>query len=137
MCAERPDQIGRIEVRHGFQALLHPLGKAHAVAGERNLAEGLRFVRRALDVEAAIFVYDVLFGRLEHVRRELLALVDDLTGGHADGHPANREAAAAVCAVTECRALRRIAVTELDAVVRHAELVGNDLAECGFVTLAV
>ncbi len=88
-------------------------------------------------MEAAVLVHDVLFGGLEHVGCELLAFVDDLGRGHADGHTADREAAAPVGSVSECGAFGRVAVTKLNALVRHAQLIGHDLAEGRLVALAV
>ena len=88
-------------------------------------------------MKGAVLVYDVLFGRLEHVRGELLAFVDDLAYGLADRHAADREAAAAVGPVTERGALSRVAVAKLDTLIGHAQLVGHDLGKRRLVSLAV
>ena len=39
--AERPDEVGRIEVGDRFEPLLHALGQARAVGGEGDLAHRL------------------------------------------------------------------------------------------------
>ena len=52
-------------------------------------------------------------------------------------HPANSQAAAAVCAVPKRGALSRVAVPNLDRVVRQAKRVGRDLGEGRLVALAV
>ena len=137
MGAEGPDEIGRVEVSHSLEADLHPLRKAAAIGRDSDLAERLPPVGAPLHVELALVEDDVLVGRLEHVRGDLLRLVPDLLGGLEHGDAPHREGPAAVGAVAEGGAFGGVTVPQLDLVVRHPERVRDDLREGGVVALSV
>src|SRR5450759_5219170 len=115
--AERPHEVARVVVRDSFEALLHPLGKAGAVRGERHLAERLALVGTALDIEVTLVEGDVLLSRLKEVRGDLSCLVGDLLARLVHGHAAHRQRATAIGSIAERRPLSGIAVPQLDGVV--------------------
>src|SRR5207302_11080045 len=121
----------------GLEPVLHALRQARTIGGEGDLAHRLGSFGAAFDVELALVEHDVVLGRLQHVGRELLGLLDYALGGAADGHPAYREAPAAVGTVTEAGTLVGVPVPDLDLLVGHAERVRHDLGEGRLVTLAV
>ena len=90
----------------------------------------------ALDAEPAGRELEVVLGRLQQVRRDLLGLFDDLLRALDHGRAADGQRARAV----GVHALRRdlgVAVQHLDVLERHAELVGHDLAPRRLVPLPV
>src|SRR5450759_3978227 len=97
---ERPDEVRRIEIGDGFESLLHARRQL-AVSGKGNLTERLGLVGRAFDMKLAVVENDVLLSRLEKMRRDLLALVDDLVARMKDGDATHRQRAGSVGAVAE------------------------------------
>ncbi len=137
MRAERPCEVGRVEVAHRFEALLHPFRQPGAVARERDLAQGLCLFGTALDMEAALVEDDVGFVGFEHMSRQPLGLVDHLDAGHTDRHTTHRQASAAIGAVTHGRSFGGVAMSHLNRFVRNAERVRHDLGERRVMALAM
>ena len=103
--------------------------------GEGDLADAHPLVG-ALDREPAALELQVVGVGLEQVRRNDLGLLDHLLGGLDDRDPTDHQRTRAI----GVQALVRdggVAVQHLDILEGHAELVGDDLAECRLVPLAV
>ena len=88
-------------------------------------------------MELALVENHVVLARFEHVGGELPRFVHHLGAGAMDCDASDREAATAVRSVAHGRALRRVAVMQLHALDRNAQVVGDDLAERRFVPLAM
>ena len=90
----------------------------------------------AADGEPAVGVVEVVLVGLEQVRGEVPGLVDDLVDRLHQRLAADHERARAVGVEPAVRDLG-VAVQHLDVLERHAEPVGDDLAERRLVALAV
>ena len=134
--AVREGEVLRVEHGVGVEAGLHVLRVVvRRERGPDDLLDGEALVG-ALDREAAVGELEVVLGRLQQVRRELLGLADHLLRRVDDGDAADDQRPRAV----GVEALRRdlgVAVQDLDVLERHAELVGDDLAERRLVPLPV
>ena len=136
----RPRRIGEVRriverlLREPRFEILQGVVLRH-VGRERHLREGDGLVG-VDDGEGPVGeLHLVLFG-LQHVRRDLLALGDDLVGGLDDGRAADGERSRAVGSERVVRS-SGVAVQHGDVLERHAELVGDDLREGRLVALTV
>ncbi len=105
------------------------------IGGKRHLEPRYRLVG-AGDLELAVLDDDVALIRLHQVGGDLLRLGLDLVERLDDGRHADRPRARAVGAHAHLH-LVGVAVDDVDAVDRHAEAVGDQLGEGGFMPLPV
>src|ERR1700680_3333285 len=134
--AERPREVGWVEVGYGLKAVLHALREARSISRERDLPHSLALVRAALDVELTRVEDNVFVRSPEHMRGYFLGLLDHLLARSVDRNSTDWQAAAAVSPVAE-RSVGGVAMTDLDVRVREAERIGRNLRERGVVALAV
>ena len=135
--AERKHEVPWVEEADRLEPGLEALRQVvRQVRHQRDVAERLEAIRRALHGELAALVDEVVFACLEQVRGDLLPLFLDLLDAEIDRGSADRAAPAAVRSHPE-RHLAGIAVHDVDVFHRQAQLVGSDLRECRLVSLTV
>ena len=117
----RFQRLQRVVVRH--------------IGREGDLAEAERLVG-AGNRETAIREGDVVLGGLQHVRRDLLALGDDLVDGVAHRRSADCQRPRTIGSHAEGD-LRRVAVDDFHGAGRNAQFVGNHLRKHGFMALTM
>ena len=134
--AGREGEVGRV-VEGGFlQARLHAVGQiVRGVGGERDHRQRDRLVG-AGDLELAVLDDDVVLGRLQRMRGDLLGLGLDLLHRLDDGGAADRDRARAVGAHAELH-LVGVAVDDLHLADRNAETFRDQLRKRRLVALAV
>ena len=124
--AGREGEVGRIVERALLEARLHAVGQVvRGVGGERHHRQRDRLVG-AGDLELAILDDDVVLGRLELMRGDLLGLGLDLLHRLEDRGQPDRGRARAVGAHAELH-LVGVAVDDLDLADRNAEPFGDQL----------
>src|SRR5256885_2594159 len=135
--SEGEHEVARIEESQRFEAGLETLRHVvREVRHQRDVAEALGAIGRALDEELPALVGDVLLLGLEEVRGDLARLLLHFLRAEVDGGAADRSAAGAVAAHAEGH-LAGVAMHDLDVVHGELQFVGGDLREGRLVPLAV
>ncbi len=137
MRARREREVRRIVERGLVQAGLELVERivVRNVRRQRDLAERLAAIG-ASDGELAVGELDVAFRGLEQMRRDLLALGDDLVHRLDDRRAPDGERARAVGSHAE-RNAAGVAMDDVDVLDRNAETPGDELRERRLVTLTV
>ena len=132
----REVEVLRVEGCIGVQTGFEPVRQImRAEGGKRDLTQRHTLIG-ALDAEPAGGEFDIVPVGFQQVRRDRFRLLDYLVRGGDDRHSADNQRTGAI-GVHSLLCHLSVAVQDLDVVKRNAEPVGDDLAERGFVALAM
>ena len=135
--AEGIHEVRRIEERGGLEPRLRARRQIPCDVGhERQLGEGLSFIRRARHDELPVLPLEVRLARLEQVCGDFLRLFLHALRREFHRAATDRRGSTAVRPPPLGRRLR-VARDDLDVLDRDAELVRHDLRERGLLALAV
>ena len=116
----------------------HPLPRPVVIGVERALIRKIEQADRPVgagDAERAGLVFDIRFRRLQPVRRQGSALLDD-DPARAENRRAGHVGRARAAVAASHGDLVRVALDEADAAARQVEAAGHDFREGGLVPLA-